>query len=89
VDYARVFWLAFGVFGATALLTTLANVAGEGGDAISWATMIASGGVVVVALAGLRDPESSGAPREPGPLLYLVVLGTTLYVASVAIRHLS
>jgi hypothetical protein len=31
------------------------------------------------AVRGLKDPEASGAPTEPTPLLLVAVLGATVY----------
>ena len=78
VDYPRLYWLAFAVAGVVTLVRALAM----GLTAVTLQTLILLlVGMVVLgtAVRGLANPEESGAPTEPTPLLVIAVLAATVY----------
>jgi hypothetical protein len=78
VDYPRLYWLSFAVAG----MVTLFRAVFQGLSEVRLQTLILLVvGMVVfgTALRGLRNPEGSGAPTEPTPLLIIAVLAATVY----------
>jgi hypothetical protein len=78
VDYPRLYWLSFAIAG----LVTLVRAVVMGLSAVTLQTLILLVvGMVVLGTAarGLKDPEASGAPTEPTPLLIVAVLAATVY----------
>lgn len=82
----RVFWLSFAVFGFAALVSVGLDVAA---GTVGIGTVSALFGILVIAYASttaLRHPKRADVPTEWGPLVYLVVAGTTVFVGSVALQ---
>ena len=80
VDYPRLYWLSFAVAG----LVTLVRAVVQGLSAVTLQTLVLLvAGMVVFGTAarGLKDPEASGAPTEPTPLLAGAVLAAAIYSA--------
>lgn len=80
VDYPRLYWLSFAVAG----VVTLVRAVVMGLSAVTLQTLILLVvGMVVLGTAarGLKDPDASGAPTEPTPLLVVAVLAATVYSA--------
>jgi hypothetical protein len=80
VDYPRLYWLSFAVAGLVTLLRAV--VAGLSGVTLQTLVLLVVGMVVLgTAVRGLKDPEASGAPTEPTPLLVVAVLAAMVYSA--------
>jgi hypothetical protein len=78
VDYPRLYWLSFAVAGVVTLLRAV--VMGISSVTLRTMLLLVVGVVVLgTAMRGLLDPEASGAPTEPTPLLVAAVIGATLY----------
>lgn len=80
VDYPRLYWLSFAVAGLVTLLRAV--VVGLSQVTLQALILLLVGMVVLgTAIRGLKDPEASGAPTEPTPLLIVAVLAATVYSA--------
>ncbi|WP_380676370.1 hypothetical protein [Salinigranum sp. GCM10025319] len=78
IDYPRLYWLSFAVAGLVTLVRSV--VQGLAGVTVQTLLLLVVGMVVFgTALRGLRNPEASGAPTEPTPLLIVAVLAATVY----------
>ncbi|WP_018258548.1 hypothetical protein [Halomicrobium katesii] len=77
---ARVLYLvSLTAFGVVSVVDT-ALAAFSGLTTIDWITGGVGALVLLTALAGFSNPEESGAPTESGPLLWVVVVGASLFV---------
>ena len=83
--YALLYWACFAVVAMTLLVQSVPQaLAGEFG--ISTVVSLVAGLVILVAsLLGLRAPERSGAPTEPGPILYVMILAALFSVGSLVL----
>jgi hypothetical protein len=80
VDYPRLYWLSFALAGVVTLVRAV--VQGLSGVRLQTLVLLVVGMVVLgTALRGLSNPESSGAPTEPTPLLIVAVLAAAVYSA--------
>jgi apolipoprotein N-acyltransferase len=66
-------------FGVVSIVDTILAVL-AGPTTIDWITGFVGVVVLVAAVAGFSNPEESGAPTESGPLLWVVVVGASLFV---------
>lgn len=81
MDTRRLYLVALTAFGVVSIVDT-AMAALAGASLLDWITGLVGFVVLMAAVAGFREPEESGAPTESGPLLWIVVVGVTLFVLS-------
>ena len=75
----KLYLVSLAAFGVVSIVdTVLAVLAGP--TTIDWITGGVGVLVLIAALAGFANPEESGAPTESGPLLWIVVVGASLFV---------
>ena len=78
IDYPRLYWVSFAVAGVVTLVRAV--VQGIAGVTLQTLILLVVGMIVFgTAFRGLMNPETSGAPTEPTPLLIVAVLAATVY----------
>ena len=87
MDVRHLYLASLATFGVVSIVDTLLSL---GGGPTAVDVVIGAAGLLILgaAVRGFKNPERSGAPEEPGLILYLVVGGTLLYLASTVVTWL-
>jgi hypothetical protein len=75
----QLYLVSLTAFGVVSIVDTILAALGTP-TTIDWITGGVGVLVLIAALAGFSNPEESGAPTESGPLLWIVVVGASLFV---------
>ncbi|WP_411963258.1 hypothetical protein [Haloferax sp. YSMS24] len=82
----RVFWFSFAVFGLTAAVSVGLDIAA---GSVGIGTVAVLFGVLAIgygSFVALTDPERANVPTTWGPLVYLAVAGTAVFLAGVGLQ---